>query len=143
VETDDIIVAMAGRSIPEIFREEGERRFRELEGQTLESLKLKQGDVVATGGGLPCWAGRMEALRGLGTVIWLKGEFGEMYERACRHGARPMLLGRTRAEVEALYREREPYYEQADLTVDTRRSGIDQVVARILATLRGTDGGRL
>jgi shikimate kinase len=143
VETDDIIVSLAGRPIPEIFREQGEARFRELEARTLESLKLKQGEVVATGGGLPCRPGGMEALRALGTVIWLKGEFGEMYERARRQGARPMLLGRTRAEVEALYREREPHYRGADLIIETSTCGIDQVVARILSRLRGAGGARL
>jgi shikimate kinase len=143
LETDDIITSLAGRSIPEIFREEGEGRFRELEGRTLESLGLKRDDVVATGGGLPCHEGRMEALRALGTVIWLKGEFGEMYERARREGVRPMLLGRTPAEVEALYRQREPYYGRSHLTIETGGAGIDQVVARILAALRKTGGARL
>ncbi len=143
VETDDIIVSLGGRSITEIFQQEGEARFRELEARTLESLKLKRGDVVATGGGLPCYEGRMEALRALGTVLWLKGEFGEMYERAQREGARPMLLGRTRSEVQALYWQREPYYGQSDLTVETTGLGIDQVVARILSSLRGAGGARV
>src|SRR5947209_16796189 len=53
VETDDMIVAGEGRSIPEIFRDAGEPRFRQLEADTLESLKLKSGEVIATGGGLP------------------------------------------------------------------------------------------
>ena len=46
-----MIVAGEGRSIPEIFREAGEARFRQLEADTIESLKLKSGDVIATGGG--------------------------------------------------------------------------------------------
>src|SRR5207245_251958 len=88
-------------------------RFRELEAEVLESLGLKRGDVVATGGGLPCREGRMARLRALGTVVWLKGDFGEMYERARGAGLRPMLAERSRAEVEALYREREPHYRAA------------------------------
>src|SRR4029450_9953501 len=71
IETDDMIVASEGRSIPEIFREAGGARFRQLEADTLESLKLKSGEVIATGGGLPCREGRMERLRELGTVGWL------------------------------------------------------------------------
>ncbi|PYM81437.1 MAG: hypothetical protein DME09_16795, partial [Candidatus Rokuibacteriota bacterium] len=110
VETDDMIVAREGRSIPDIFGESGEARFRELEAEVLESLGLKRGDVIATGGGLPCREGRMARLRALGTVVWLKGDFGEMYERAGGAGLRPMLAERSRAEVEALYREREPHY---------------------------------
>jgi len=46
VETDDMIVAREGRSIPEIFRDAGEPRFRELEADALEALKLKTGEVI-------------------------------------------------------------------------------------------------
>src|SRR2546428_13848266 len=61
-ETDDMIVAREARSIPEIFRAEGEERFRQLENDALEALPLKSGDVNATGGGLPGRDGRIEAL---------------------------------------------------------------------------------
>lgn len=136
IETDDMIVASEGRSIPEIFREEGEPRFRQLEADTLESLKLKSGEVIATGGGLPCREGRMERLRELGTVVWLDGDVRELHERASRIGNRPMLDGRSMAEVEELYRARQPYYRRAHITVDTTGIGADQVVARILSALR-------
>jgi len=83
IETDDMIVSREGRSIPEIFRERGEEAFRRLEAETLEALRLKSGDVIATGGGLPCREGRMEALRALGTVVWLRGDLPALLERAC------------------------------------------------------------
>jgi shikimate kinase len=136
VETDDMIVASEGRSIPEIFREVGEPRFRQLEADTIESLKLKSGEVIATGGGMPCREGRMELLRKLGTVVWLDGDVRELHERASRVGNRPMLEGRSTAEVEALYRSRQPYYRRAHITIDTTGLGADQVVARILTALR-------
>src|SRR5437879_5757034 len=82
VETDDVITAREGRTIPEIFAGDGEERFRALEAQALELLRLKSGEVIATGGGLPCREGRMEALRALGTVIWLTGDLPELHERA-------------------------------------------------------------
>jgi shikimate kinase len=50
-------------------------------------------------------------------------------------GERPMLAGRTRDEVAAIYRAREPYYRQADLTVDTTGRTTDQVVAQVLLAL--------
>ena len=136
VETDDMIVAAEGRSIPEIFREAGEDRFRRLEGDVIESLRLKSGDVIATGGGMPCRDGRMELLRELGDVVWLDGDARELLERARRTGNRPMLEGRSLAEVEELYRSRLPYYRRAHITIDTTGIGADQVVARILAALR-------
>jgi shikimate kinase len=142
VETDDMIVAREGRSIPEIFSQSGESRFRELEAETLETLKLKSGDVIATGGGLPCRDGRMELLRELGTVVWLDGDLRELHARATRVGHRPMLDGRTMDEIEALHRTRLPFYRRAHVTIDTTGLGVDQVVARVLAALRETHAVR-
>lgn len=142
IETDDMIVSREGRSIPEIFRERGEEAFRRLEAETLEALWLKSGDVIATGGGLPCREGRMEALRALGTVVWLRGDLPALLERAGRIGGRPM-LERSPAEVEALYRAREPYYARAHITIDTAGLGVDQVVSRVLAALRETHAARV
>lgn len=136
VETDEMISAREGCSIAEIFAAKGEAYFREREAELLELLKLKRGDVIATGGGLPCRAGRMEALKALGTVIWLAGAFDTLYARASRAAARPMLDGRPKAEVQALYESRIPFYRRAHLTVDTGGLGVDEVVNRILALLR-------
>jgi shikimate kinase len=143
VETDDVIVAREGRSIPEIFRHDGEERFRQLEAEALELLRLKSGDVIATGGGFPCRDGRMPALRELGTVVWLRGSLTDLCERARRGGERPMLAGRTPEQIEVLYHEREPYYAQAHVSVDTTGLGPDQVVARLLAALREADAARV
>jgi shikimate kinase len=142
IETDDMIASRDGRSIPEIFRQSGEETFRRLEGEVLEALALKSGDVIATGGGLPCRDDRMDALRALGTVVWLRGELPDLLERAGRIGGRPM-LERSPAEIEALYRARESYYARAHLTVDTAGLGVDQVVARMLAALRRTHAARV
>lgn len=143
VETDDMIVARVGKPIPEIFREHGEARFRELEAEALEALRLKSGEVIATGGGFPCAEGRMEALRALGTVVWLAGEFADLHERASRLGGRPMLAGRSPGEIEALYRARQAYYARAHVRVDTSGLGPDRVVARVLAALREAHAARL
>jgi shikimate kinase len=138
VETDDMIVSRDGRSIPEIFRQDGEEAFRRLETEAVQAHGLKSDDVIATGGGLPCRPGRMEALRALGTVVWLRGDLEELLARARRSGQRPMLDGRSPAEIDALYRAREPFYARAHLTVETAGLTIDQVVQRIVAALRET-----
>jgi len=143
VETDDMIVSRDGRSIPEIFRQDGEEAFRKLEGDVVEALRLKTGDVIATGGGLPCRPGRMEALRELGTVVWLRGSLVGLLERAGRAGGRPMLGGRTPEQIETLYRQREPYYAQAHVVVDTDGLTVDQVVARVLGLLREPHAARI
>ena len=143
VETDEMIVAREGRSIPEIFATDGEPRFRELEREAVELLKLKSGEVIATGGGLPCREGRMEALRELGVVVWLSGDLSALHDRAGRRAGRPMLDGRPFEEIEALFRARVPYYGMADVVVDTSGLGPDQVVAKVLTALRDRHGARV
>jgi len=135
VETDDMITSKEGCSIPELFATKGEAYFRALEEEVLGLLRTKSAEVIATGGGLPCREGRPEALRNLGTVVWLSGDFDTLYERALRAGERPMLAGRTLEEVRALYHSREPFYRQADLVVNTDGVGKDQVAARVLSAL--------
>jgi shikimate kinase len=136
VETDDMITAKEGRPIPEIFTAKGEPHFRALEDEAVRLLALKRGDVIATGGGLPCQEGRVEALQALGTVVWLSGDLATLCERALSSGDRPMLHGKTREEIETLYKSREPFYAKADLSVDTTRLNPDQVAAEVLRALR-------
>ena len=69
-------------------------------------------------------------------MVWLAGDFAELYERALRSGDRPMLAGRTREDAERLYRSRERFYREADLTVDTTGLNPDQVTASVLLGLR-------
>jgi shikimate kinase len=139
VETDDMITAREGLSIPEIFARKGEAHFRAVEEEALSRLADKRGDVIATGGGLPCRDGRPAALRALGTVVWLTGDFDALYRRALAAGERPMLAGKSRDEVEALYRSREAFYREADVAVDTTGIGPDQVAGRVLRALRSRD----
>ncbi len=139
IDLDTEIERETGRTVAEIFAAEGEAYFRAAEDEVLRLLALKRGEVIATGGGLPCREGRAEALRALGTVVWLSGDFETLYERALRGGERPVLAGRTRDDVRALYRSREPFYARAAFTVDTTSLGLDQVAARIAGVLRSRD----
>lgn len=141
VETDDMIAAKEGLSIPEIFTTKGEPYFRALEEEVVNLLALKTGDVIATGGGLPCREGRPEILRALGPMVWLSGDFDVLYRRALGMGQRPMLAGRPREEAEALYRARTVFYSQADITVDTTTLGPDQVAARVVTAVRSRERG--
>ena len=139
VETDAMITAHEGKSIPEIFAEHGEAHFRRLEAEVLDLLAEKRGHVIATGGGFPCRPGAMERLRELGTVVWLASGFETTYERASRVGERPMLTARSREEAAALYEARQDYYRRAHLSVDTTLLSVDAAANRILRYLRERD----
>ena len=136
VETDAMITAREGRSIPEIFEARGEPYFRQLESEVLEALADKRDHVVATGGGFPCEPGVMDRLLQLGTVVWLAADFEAVYARANRIGGRPMLAGRSVEDAAALYRVRQDVYRRAHLSLDTTRMTVDAVVARIVRHLR-------
>jgi len=136
VETDAMITAREGRSIPDIFAERGESHFRQLEVEVLEDLADKRGHVIATGGGFPCRPGAMERLRELGTVVWLATDFETAYERANRVGGRPMLAGRSREDTGALYQARQAFYRRAHLAIDVSLLSADAVVGHVLRHLR-------
>lgn len=136
VETDAMITAREGRSVPEIFTDRGEPYFRRLEAEVLEALAEKRGHVIATGGGFPCGPGVMDRLLQLGMVVWLAADFDAAYARANRVGGRPMLAGRSAKEAAALYQTRQDSYRRAHLALDTTRLTVDAVVGRIVRHLR-------
>src|SRR5262249_62077090 len=113
VETDDMITAKEGRSIPEIFAAEGEAYFRAAEDEALRLLALKRDNVVATGGGLPCREGRPAQLRALGTVVWLSGDFDALYRRALAAGGRPVAARRGRGGAGGRHSGRAPLFPPA------------------------------
>ena len=135
VETDDMVTALTGKPIAEIFREKGEDDFRQKEREILDLLVLKQGHVISTGGGLPCDAENLARLKALGTVVWLRGDIATLRDRAARSGRRPLLTNRSHEDVETLYRQREPFYAQAHLIVETDGLGPDEVVHALLRAL--------
>ena len=136
VETDAMITAREGRSIPEIFAERGEPYFRRLEAEVLEALAEKRDHVIATGGGFPCGEGVMDRLLQFGTVVWLAADFDSVYARANRVGGRPMLADRSAEAAAALYRARQDFYRRAHLALDTTHLAVDAVVGRIVRHLR-------
>ena len=130
VETDDMIVARDGRNIPDIFRQDGEAAFRRLETEALEALRLKSGDVIATGGGLPCRDGRMEVLRALGTVVWLRDQLpadAQMQLAVCfewaREGIGRQSAGEITKELQALHAA---YTYARDVMLARSGKGIDK-----------------
>ncbi|MBI5948867.1 MAG: 3-dehydroquinate synthase [Chloroflexi bacterium] len=119
-DTDAMIEAAAGRSIPEIFRDEGEARFREREVAALREVRGRDGIVVATGGGAPTTAAGRAAIAS-GLVVWLDVTPEEAVRRLQSDPgteARPLLEGDALARLRALDEARRPIYERADAHVD-------------------------
>lgn len=125
VDTDERIVAEQGRSIPDIFAEEGEPYFRDLETELLSRMqKDTRQAVISVGGGMPVREENRKLLRNLGCVIYLSATKQSILGRVRNDGSRPMLNGENlEARVEKLMREREALYRQAahlDIRTDER-----------------------
>ncbi len=110
VDADAEIALRAGRSIPEIFAQEGESAFRKLESQVLSSLGKESGLIIATGGGCVTQPQNYESLHRNGVIIYIKRQL----EKLPTNG-RPLSQ---KGKLEAMFEQRKPLYEAfADHTV--------------------------
>ncbi len=111
VDLDEEIVRRAGKSIPDIFREEGEAAFRELEAQVLADVCARSGQVIATGGGAVLRAENRAAMRRTGQVYFLCRNLEELPT-----DGRPLSQ---KGSLEEMYRVRKPLYSAAaDAVID-------------------------
>jgi shikimate kinase len=130
-DVDDVIVERAGRSIAEIFADDGEAAFRVLEEQiTAELLELP--GVLSLGGGAVLSATTRAALRG-NRVVWLRIGLSQSVKRVGLDTARPLLLGNVRGRLLKLLNERAALYaEVATEVVDTDHTTPAEVVEMIM-----------
>lgn len=136
VDLDERVEAAAGMPVAELFERRGEAEFRSLERAELDATLRRERVVVATGGGTLAQPGVLERLRGRGLIVWLKLPFAELADRveAAGAGARPLYQDRRAAR--ELYRERLPFYRQADLVLAVEsEQTVDAVVRRLAAEL--------
>jgi len=121
IDLDHAIVVEQGRSIAEIFAEQGEARFRELERDALASLADAPFAVVACGGGVVTTAESRSVLRELGTVVYLRTTVAETFARISDRSSRPLLVGPdAEHNAVALLEARSVLYEEiADIEIDT------------------------
>lgn len=124
VDLDDVIEAKAGKSISEIFADDGHDAFRILEHNCLnELLRTREYDLISSGGGAPCYLGNMELMNAKAITIYLRRKAEDILKYVLPGiGHRPLLAGKSEAEVitfiaETL-EEREPFYRQAQYILE-------------------------
>jgi shikimate kinase len=126
-DVDAVIEDRAGRSVAEIFADDGEPAFRALEEQVTGEL-LGEPGVLSLGGGAILSAVTRKALRGH-RVIWLEVSAATAVQRIRLNAARPLLLGNVRGRLMQLLSERAPLYtEVATERVSTDRHSPEEVV---------------
>ena len=133
VDVDTRIEEVVGKPIAEIFADEGEAHFRELEESA--TLELIEGDgVISLGGGAVLNPRIREALVGH-DVVWLEVSISQATRRVGMNTVRPLLLGNVRGRLIELLRERTPLYEEVATTrVMTDNKRPSEVAAELAAT---------
>jgi shikimate kinase len=133
LDSDHEIERLHGKSIVQIFAEEGEPAFRALERKFIEEQLPAGGLVVACGGGLVIPDGMLELLRARGVVICLHAGLETVIERTARSVHRPLVSGEDReTKVRALYAPREAVYRRAGTMVLTDQRPIREVTANVV-----------
>ena len=136
VDTDEVIVKAAGKSINEIFTENGEAEFRQLESDVLAQVCAYTKLIVATGGGIVMQQQNWSYLHH-GLIIWLDAPVEIILQRLAEENTRPLLQDADiESKLTSLLEQRQPMYSQADLHITI--SAIEtpeEIATRILATI--------
>ncbi len=137
VDVDTEVERESGMSIQEIFFSKGELAFRDMETSAIERISRGRGQVISTGGGAVLRAGNMEALRsGGGVVVNLRATAEAVYERTRRKGNRPLLqVDDPLARIRELMGEREEFYGNADIVIETDEMSVMQIADEILESI--------
>ena len=144
VELDSLIEQMAGKTIPEIFREDGEIAFRELEIEATKKVSQRINTIIACGGGLVLNKINIDRLRERGRIVYLTASLRVILKRTSNDAEeRPLLkVADPALTIRELLNFRKPFYERAaDITVNTSRLNVDSAVAQIIERLKEDDEG--
>ena len=137
VDLDHAIVEQEGRSIPEIFSDNGEGYFRSLESAILQRVLQSEGKVISTGGGSVLAPGNASMMLESGFVAALTATAEEIISRVGADANRPLLAGNAEEQVKRLLDQRKDAYLFAHCTVDTTGLSAAQVSQHILMHYRG------
>ena len=137
IDMDDEIEKRTGKTIPEIFMDDGETRFRELERDLVMELSRKDGYVIGCGGGALADLVNAEALRESSTLVYLTASVDEILDRTGEDSHRPLLkVDDPRKTVEELIAKRRPVYERyAEVMIDTTGKTPESVAEEIRGQL--------
>lgn len=136
LDLDAEIERRSGLKIQEIFRQYGENAFRDLESASLAELRGQEGFVVATGGGILGRPENREMIRSIGRTVYLRTPFEILQGRLKISSERPLIKERPDWHaLEALLLSRTPFYEMADLIIDTNNKNPQEIATEILNRL--------
>ncbi|BDD00186.1 shikimate kinase [Persicobacter psychrovividus] len=123
-DLDAIIEAKEGKAIKDIFTDQGEAYFREVEARALRDFcMVHQAFILATGGGTACFHKGVQFMNEQGTTVFINVSAAELFKRLHGKGTqdRPLLNGKTseqlERELEGKVMKRLPYYNKATISI--------------------------
>ncbi|MEJ2296065.1 MAG: shikimate kinase [Candidatus Lokiarchaeota archaeon] len=140
LESDDLIIKIAGKSIPEIFSEDGEAVFRHYEIEVCRKISKQSKVVVSCGGGVVLNQINIDNLRKNCYIVLLNASIQEIYKRILKDGIKNRPLIDTTApldEIMQLLEYRQPLYNSAaDFRIETTGKSIKKIVENIKDKLK-------
>jgi len=132
LDTDDLIQTRTGRTITDIFAQDGEPAFRALEKQIVGELAARSKTVISTGGGLPTNLENLTALKIHALVVCLWASPEKIWERVRNQSHRPLLHDPDpERKIHELLKNRAPFYRQADVLINTDQRSAREVAQQI------------
>lgn len=141
VDADHEIEVAAGKTVAEIFSDDGEDYFREGERRVIARLLENGCQVLATGGGAYMNQETRDSIKLHAVSIWLKADLDVLLKRVTKRSDRPLLRNEDPADVlKRLIEVRYPVYAQADVTVESRDVQHGQMVNDVIQALTAWPG---
>lgn len=137
MDSDDEIVRAADRSIAEIFERDGEAFFRARETEVLARLLHGVPCVLSTGGGAFLADSNRALITGAGVSVWIRADLELLWHRVRHKTTRPLLrTPNPRETLRTLYEARLPFYQMADVVVESSADvSVDDMALRVIAAL--------
>jgi shikimate kinase len=133
LDTDEMIESRAGKSVSNIFAEDGEAVFRKFEREVVAELSSQTKTVISTGGGLAANPANLASLKEHALVVCLWASPEKIWERVRHQSHRPLLQDPDpQAKIRRLLAEREPFYKQADVLLNTEVRSLREVAQTVL-----------
>jgi len=137
IDVDTEIEKSQQMTINEIFRQFGEPRFREIETEMIQKLSERRDVIISTGGGAVLKQKNMDALRKQGIIICLMASPQTILKRTSHNSNRPLLKVEDPFEkIKELLNFRRPFYEKADILIDTEDKTPLQIAEEIIDKIK-------
>lgn len=137
VDSDHEIERQQGKTIADIFAQDGEPAFRAMEREFITNGHAAERTVVACGGGLVIQPGMLALLKSKGVVVCLHASIESILARTARQRSRPLLnVEDPEQRVRTLYAQREPIYKQSGTVILTDSRSLNDIVSHVTRAWR-------